>query len=232
MPLKDANRKLIYKGDFQQWWAMESEFTQELIAPYKQFIERMNDSLGIAGRAIGHRVWQSVEYYMANYPDVRVALRNGGDLAAVNAAMHVAFEDQLVQKVMPKLRGIDTRGQFGQCLEAIRTQINTGIDDKPFDLNEDFKLACELGHGQFMWQSANYLNEDVTPPAEDADVVISDDSKSASVSGENSPQEKVERQTPPDWFWPKDKSRIARWNRMSPEKQQEMIENYKRKPKQ
>lgn len=161
MPLKDANRKLIYKGDFQQWWAMESEFTQELIAPYKQFIERMNDSLGIAGRAIGHRVWQSVEYYMANYPDVRVALRNGGDSAAISAAMHVAFEDQLVQKVMPKLRGIDTRGTFATCLKEIRTQLNAGIGDKPFDLDKDFELASVLGHGQFMWQSANYLNEDV-----------------------------------------------------------------------
>lgn len=234
MPLKDANRKLIYKGDFQQWWAMESEFTQELIAPYKQFIERMNDSLGIAGRAIGHRVWQSVEYYMANYPDVRVALRNGGDSAAINAAMHVAFEDQLVQKVMPKLRGIDTRGTFAACLKEIRTQLNAGIDDKPFDLDKDFELACVLGHGQFMWQSANYLNEDAEENAsaekENAPEGRSDDSTVD--PGENMSPRNDEGQTPPDWYRPDDKSRIARWNRMSPEKQQEMIENYKRQPKQ
>ncbi len=234
MPLKDANRKLIYKGDFQQWWAMESEFTQELIAPYKQFIERMNDSLGIAGRAIGHRVWQSVEYYMANYPDVRVALRNGGDSAAINAAMHVAFEDQLVQKVMPKLRGIDTRGTFAACLKEIRTQLNAGIDDKPFDLDKDFELACVLGHGQFMWQSANYLNEDVEVNAsaekDNAPEGSSDDSTSD--PDENRSSRNDEGQTPPDWYRPDDKSRIARWNRMSPEKQQEMIENYKRQPKQ
>lgn len=235
MPLKDANRKLIYKGDFQQWWAMESEFTQELIAPYKQFIERMNNSLGIAGRAIGHRVWQSVEYYMANYPDVRVALRNGGDSAAINAAMHVAFEDQLVQKVMPKLRGIDTRGTFAACLKEIQTQLNAGIDDKPFDLDKDFELACVLGHGQFMWQSANYLNEDVEVNAsaekDNAPEGSSDDSTSD--PDENRSLRNDEGQTPPpDWYRPDDKSRIARWNRMSPERQQEMIENYKRQPKQ
>lgn len=186
MPLKDANRKLIYKGDFQQWWAMESKFTLELIAPYKLFIEKMNESLGVAGRAIGHRVWQSVEYYMANYPDVRAALRDG-DLVSVNAAMHVAFEDQLVQKVMPKLRGIDTRGKSKDCLEAIRTHLNTGIDDKPFDLNEDFMLACELGHGQFMWQSANYLSkdEDSTPSSENASEGSDDDGQNTESSDES-----------------------------------------------
>ena len=43
--------------------------------------------------------------------------------------MHVAFEDQLVQKVMPKLRGIDTRGKSkDDCLDKIRSQLLTGID--------------------------------------------------------------------------------------------------------
>jgi hypothetical protein len=27
-----------------------------------------------------------------------------------------------------------------------------------FNLAEDFDLACDLGYGQFIWQSANYLN--------------------------------------------------------------------------
>ena len=184
-------------------------------------------SLGIAGRAIGHRVWQSVEYYMANYPDVRAALRNGGDLATVNAAMHVAFEDQLVQKVMPKLRGIDTRGKFGKCLDEIQGLLNTGIGDKAFVLDEDFQLARDLGHGQFMWQSANYLNENdrLTAPTEIADEF---ENTSQEVINDN----QAEVQTPPDWFRPGDEKRIDRWNKMSPERQQEIIESNKRQPKQ
>lgn len=35
----------------------------------------MNDALSKVGRALGHRVWQSIEYYMANYPDVLDAQR-------------------------------------------------------------------------------------------------------------------------------------------------------------
>ena len=76
--------------------------------------------------------------------------------------MHTAFEDQLVQKVMPKLRGIDTRGKSKtECLDKIRGQIVTGIGGKNFDLTDDFDLACELGYGQFIWQSANYLKEEL-----------------------------------------------------------------------
>ena len=119
----------------------------------------MNAALAVSGRAIGHRVWQSVEYYMANYPDVRAA-QQASDKEAFAKAMHTAFEDQLVQKVMPKLRGIDTRGKSKtECLDKIRGQIVAGIGGNRFNLAEDFDLACELGYGQFIWQSANYLQE-------------------------------------------------------------------------
>lgn len=94
---------------------------------------------------------------MSNYPDVLAA----EDRTARHEAMHFAFEDQLVQKVMPKLRGIDTRGKTKtECLDKIREQLVTGIDGEGFDLTEDFDQSCELGYGQFIWQSANYLKED------------------------------------------------------------------------
>ena len=82
--------------------------------------------------------------------------------------MHIAFEDQLVQKIMPKLRGIDTRGKTKtDCLEKIRDLIANGINDKKFDLLDDFDQACELGYGQFIWQTANYLSRE-----EDAEAAI------------------------------------------------------------
>ena len=94
---------------------------------------------------------------MANYPDV-LAAQQASDKDAFANAMHTAFEDQLVQKVMPKLRGIDTRGKSKtECLDKIRGQIVAGIGGNGFNLAEDFGLACELGYGQFIWQSASYL---------------------------------------------------------------------------
>lgn len=162
-PLDDRNRgPALHKASWQSWLVQGSIFPEEVIKPFKTFIENMNAALAISGRALGHRIWQSIEYYMANYPDVRAALAEK-DEPSTHKAMHIAFEDQLVQKVMPKLRGIDTRGKSKtECLDKIRGQIVAGINGNSFNLAEDFDLACELGYGQFIWQSANYLNVSVT----------------------------------------------------------------------
>jgi hypothetical protein len=162
-PLDERNRgPALHKASWQSWLVQGSIFPEEVIKPFKTFIENMNAALAISGRALGHRIWQSIEYYMANYPDVRAALAEK-DEPSTHKAMHIAFEDQLVQKVMPKLRGIDTRGKSKtECLDKIRGQIVAGINGNSFNLAEDFDLACELGYGQFIWQSANYLNVNVT----------------------------------------------------------------------
>jgi len=154
----------LHRDSWDSWKALKSPFTDEEVKPFKEFVEDMNDHLAIVGRAVGHRVWQSVEYYMANYPDVRAA---GEDRAQKALAMHVAFEDQLVQKVMPKLRGIDTRGKSkDECLDKIRGQLIAGIGENRFNLTEDFDLATELGYGQFIWQSANYLKAEASDESE------------------------------------------------------------------
>ncbi len=147
---------LLSRKLWQSWWCRESKFNDEQILPFKRFIEDMNTSLSKVGRALGHRVWQSIEYYMANYPDVLEAQSNNDD-TSLGKAMKVAFEDQLVQKVMPKLRGIETRGKSKlDCLDKIRTQL---VNDD-YNIVEDFDLACEFGYGQFIWNSANYLKDD------------------------------------------------------------------------
>jgi len=159
--LDEKNRgTLLHILSWQNWLAQGSSFSEDEVKPFKSFIEEINTALAVAGRAIGHRVWQSVEYYMANYPDVRAAQKSN-DKDALAKALHIAFEDQLVQKVMPKLRGIDTRGKSKtECLDKILAQINTGIGGNRFNLAEDFNLACELGYGQFIWQSANYIKDE------------------------------------------------------------------------
>ena len=147
---------LLSRGSWDKWWCKESVFKQDEIEPYKRFVEEMNDSLSKVGRALGHRVWQSIEYYMSNYPDVLYS-QNSKDEERLKKAMRDAFEDQLVQKVMPKLRGIETRGRSkSECLDKIKDQLVSG----EYQIVEDFDLACELGYGQFMWCSANYLKSD------------------------------------------------------------------------
>lgn len=153
-----AEAPLLHRGTWESWWCKKSEFTQKQISPYMKFVEEMNTSLSKVGKALGHRVWQSIEYYMANYPDVLEAQRylqnNNHDEGKLDKAMKIAFEDQIVQKVMPKLRGIETRGKSKtDCLDKIKEQLVKG----EYAIIDDFDIACEFGYGQFMWNSANYI---------------------------------------------------------------------------
>ena len=147
--------RLITRKQWGNWWAQRSQFEDDQIRPYKSFIEDMNKYLSKVGRALGHRVWQSVEYYMSNYPEV-IKAQKEDENGELHKAMKRAFEDQLVQKVMPKLRGIETRGTSKtDCLDKIRTQLVDG----DYDIVDDFDMACEFGYGQFMWNSAEYLKK-------------------------------------------------------------------------
>jgi len=138
------------------------EANAEIVRKYKTIVENINEELGKTGRALGHRVWQSIETYMANYPTIMAQT----DEAKRAKELDKAFQDQLVQKVMPKLRGIETRGIQGDCLKRIQEKISD------YQLDEDFKNALELGYGQFMWCTSNYIYKDesnaVTETAETA----------------------------------------------------------------
>lgn len=161
--LKKTEKKLLY-DTWRSWITvdLESDFSEEqraIFKDYKRIIETINDHLEKVGRALGHRVWQSIEYYIANYPTVIMALKNsqGEVTEELKAEMRTAFEDQLVQKVMPKLRGIETRGKGRQSLQNIEDL----LADEGFDnLKDDFEIACEQGYGQFVWSSAKYLGDD------------------------------------------------------------------------
>lgn len=146
---------LLPRRIWESWWTKKSDFSDEEIRPFKAVIEDINRAMSKVGRALGHRVWQSVEYYMANYPDTLAAQRNQ-DQDGLHRAMRTAFEDQLVQKVMPKLRGIDTRGRGKtDCLDKVRAV----LADNKYEILDDFDLSCECGYGQFIWQTVSFLQE-------------------------------------------------------------------------
>lgn len=130
---------------------------REELEKYRKMLEEINMCLSEAGRAIGHRVWQSIAHYVVNHPRVREALHEAKDetlTPKLREAMHTAVEDQIVQKVMPKLRGIDTSGNsMKKCLKPI----GTILSNYKFKLDSDFQRACEMGYGQFMWCSADYI---------------------------------------------------------------------------
>lgn len=151
--LKDPEPMLPF-ATWESWICRKSDLTTDEATKYKAVLEQMNAHLERVGRALGHRVWQSVESYMANYPEVRAA-RAAGDQASLDAALSTAFEDALVQKVMPKLRGIETSGKArDECLDPIARLI--ADRELGLHLSEDFELATSVGYA-FVWRSARYI---------------------------------------------------------------------------
>ena len=139
---------------------------------YRKIVEDINDILERVGRALGHRVWQSIMNYILNYPTVSEELRRYGQrdeekhtwnfdsvevTEELKSNMRTAFEDQIVQKIMPKLRGIETRGKGRDHLQEIEDL----LESKGFEkLKDDFEIACTQGYGQFIWSSAKYIETD------------------------------------------------------------------------
>ena len=128
-----------------------------LIIPYIDLVNQINEYMGKAGRAIAHRVWQSIEGYMINYP---LVIANKGNVEELKKSLKIAFEDQLIQKIMPKLRGVETTGDMAEkCLNPIRSLLESNNISEA--IVTDFKTAMdsELNYGQFIWSSSNYFSQ-------------------------------------------------------------------------
>ena len=116
-------------------------------------MEEINGYLKYSGRAIGHRVWQSIENYIRNYPLVLESIRNRTS-EELEKAIQIAFEDALVQKLMPKLKGLETEGLVRkECLEEISSKIKTYANG----IAPDFDNSLNNPYGVFVWNSSEYL---------------------------------------------------------------------------
>ena len=146
----------------EQWRKTELNWSEEqkkLLLHYREVIQQLNDCLAASGRALGYRVWQSIEFYAFNHPKVSSAMSeaDGGVDEAFKKYVRLAVEDQLAQKIMPRLRGLETRGEsYDDCLKKIRALLmNEG-----FGLDDDFALAEKFGFGYFDWTGAEYVRDD------------------------------------------------------------------------
>lgn len=155
---------MLPKSVWQRWLdanVIEEEQFVSRIDKYKKGLEDVNEAMEYAGRALGHRVWQTIENYMANHPKVIAAIKTETfDEAACDLAMQEAFEEALVHKVMPKLRGIETDGETKtQCIDRIESVLfgPNGKDGLAPGLQADFEHAKKNAYETFIWSSAKYL---------------------------------------------------------------------------
>jgi len=112
----------------------------------KEIISEMNAQMSIMGRNLGHRVWQSIENYILNYPSV---IATGGSSEEIDKA----FCDAVAFKMMPKLRGLETQGSNEEQLDKIRETL-------PEQLQRDFDIARNQTSEVFRWNSAEFMEEE------------------------------------------------------------------------
>ena len=103
----------------------------------QKWIKDVNGALEQIRRPFGHRVQQAMRLYVNNYPGVNSA--NYKD----------AFADQVEQKIIPKLRGIDLmEGSSRESLGQIRGLIEE-LEDP--ELLTAFNESMENSSGMFVW---------------------------------------------------------------------------------
>lgn len=143
--------------DSWKWTENKAEKLEKKLEDLKVVVEDINKALEGSGRAIGHRVWQSIENYIKNYPLVLANLENEDD-NDLNKYLQIAFEDALVQKLIPKLRGLETSGDIRtKCLDKIKEI----IEQKANGILTDFEIALNNPYGVFVWTSSTYLEKDI-----------------------------------------------------------------------
>ena len=128
----------------------EDDRIVDLINDRKKMIEQINIEMSEMGRNLGHRVWQSIQNYILNYPLVIAAGKGQGDMSD---AVQQAFCDSLAFKMMPKLRGLEVNGYNERHLEKIKQYLNEGAPA----LSTDFEKACNMTSEIFQWNSAEFM---------------------------------------------------------------------------
>lgn len=132
---------------FAGWTAEPSSLPAAVRDKMKGALEELNRQLGRVHRSVSHRTLQAIEHYVANHPRVRAHASDGTD-----RWWKQAFADQLVQRVLPKLRGLDNHASREKdCLDGFARVLREHADE----LVSDF---AEARQGlQFRWTSAAYL---------------------------------------------------------------------------
>jgi ferredoxin len=148
---------------FSTWklWLQTSLKTEQLdpdtIAEFNEIVSKINDLISGMGRNLGHRVWQGIENYVANHPLVNKHYQETKTWDEEGKRlMKQAFTEAVAFKVMPKLRGLETRGAYSASFEDLAQYIGQKIPD----LLGDFNVARGLDSGVFQWTTSDFLGRD------------------------------------------------------------------------
>ena len=107
----------------------------------RAWIEALNEGMDRAHRPFAYRTDQAIQAYCLGYP------RAGLD---PDAALRMAFSDQIEQRIMPKLRGLDHQEPGGR--DALAAVLRVVEELKDTDLEAAIELGMQANGGSsFAW---------------------------------------------------------------------------------
>jgi 5-methylcytosine-specific restriction endonuclease McrBC GTP-binding regulatory subunit McrB len=154
---------LLQRNTWNEWQTAHinlcnDETFHETTHKYKETIQEISEKLEAGGRALGHRVWQSIEHYIAAHPLVIKGIAQKEKPQVDEKYLDAAFAEAVAFKVMPKLRGVETEGKSKKdCL----TPIGDIISQKISCLKADYDKALESPYGIFVWKSGEFLTQEI-----------------------------------------------------------------------
>ncbi|MCK4827933.1 chromosome segregation ATPase-like protein, partial [bacterium] len=131
-PDKNPSENGLTYDQWNSWLKGKNTLSDERV---NIWINELNDAMDDINRPFGHRVIKAIQSYVANYPDW------------VPSRIEVAMADQIEQRIMPKLRGIEI-SDANQPLKKIRSVIEQCEDQDLFDA---FKKGSE-NQQIFIWR--------------------------------------------------------------------------------
>lgn len=105
------------------------------------WLDEINGGLDAAGRPFGFRMRQAVMEYVANYPRVNE-----------DGRFKAAFADQVEQKILPRLRGLDAGDPACADAFAAIEAVLARLDDQPLAAAFDDARRQAAEQGMFHWR--------------------------------------------------------------------------------
>ena len=132
-PQKNPSENGLTYDQWNSWLNRKSSSSDK--GQINTWINELNDAMDKIHRPFAYRVSLAIQSYVANYPDW------------VPNRIQIAMADQIEQRIMPKLRGIEI-SDANQPLKEIRSVIEQ-CDDQ--DLLDAFKKGSE-NQQIFIWR--------------------------------------------------------------------------------